>query len=126
MTDTTRQIRLVSRPKGWPTHDDFELVEVDFPPLRPGQVLVRNETMSVDPYMRGRMNDVKSYIPPFELGEPLQGGAVGRVERSHHPAYREGDYVQSSLGWREYFVSDGSGLAKVESAAGGSISDHLG
>src|SRR5512139_848419 len=114
MTDTTRQIRLVSRPKGWPTHDDFELVEVDIPPLRPGQVLVRNETMSVDPYMRGRMNDVKSYIPPFELGEPLDGGAVGEVIASESPAVPVGAIVQHQLGWREHAVVDARHARRID------------
>ena len=114
MTDTTRQIRLVSRPKGWPTHDDFELVEVDIPPLRPGQVLVRNETMSVDPYMRGRMNDVKSYIPPFELGQPLDGGAVGEVVASESSDVPVGAVVQHQLGWREHAVVDARHVRRVD------------
>ncbi len=76
-----RQIVLVSRPSGWPTEDNFAMTEADRPDLADGQVRVRNLFMSVDPYMRGRMNDVKSYVPPFQLGEPLQGGAIGLVDR---------------------------------------------
>jgi NADPH-dependent curcumin reductase CurA len=106
MTETTRQIRLVSRPKGWPTHDDFELVEVEVPPLGPGQVLVRNSVMSVDPYMRGRMNETRSYIPPFELGGPLDGGAVGEVVASESDRLSVGDVVLHQLGWREHAVLD--------------------
>ena len=72
---TGTEIRLASRPKGWPTLENFATASVDLPPLGEGQVLVRNMFMSVDPYMRGRMNDVKSYVPPFEVGAALQGGA---------------------------------------------------
>ena len=75
----TRQIVLASRPHGAPTPEDFRLETVDVPALEEGQVLVANDVMSVDPYMRGRMNDMKSYVPPFELDAPLDGGAVGTV-----------------------------------------------
>ena len=116
MTDKTRQIRLVSRPSGWPTHDDFELVEVEVPTLRPGQVLVRNTVMSVDPYMRGRMNDVKSYIPPFALGEPLDGGAVGEVVASESEDLAVGETVQHQLGWREHAVLDARHARRVDTS----------
>ena len=106
MTDKTRQIRLVSRPTGWPTHENFELVEAEVPPLEPGQLLVRNTVMSVDPYMRGRMNDVKSYVPPFALGEPLDGGAVGEVVASESERFAVGDTVVHQLGWREHAILD--------------------
>ena len=76
-----RQIVLASRPSGWPVEDNFALTEADRPDLADGQIRVRNLFMSVDPYMRGRMNDVKSYVPPFRLGEPLEGGAIGTVIR---------------------------------------------
>ena len=116
MTDKTRQIRLVSRPSGWPTHDDFELVEVEVPTLRPGQVLVRNTVMSVDPYMRGRMNDVKSYIPPFALGEPLDGGAVGEVVASESEDLAVGETVQHQLGWREHAVLDARHARRIDTS----------
>jgi NADPH-dependent curcumin reductase CurA len=116
MTETTRQIRLVSRPKGWPTQDDFELVEVDVPPLGPGQVLVRNSVMSVDPYMRGRMNETRSYIPPFELGEPLEGGAVGEVVASESDRLSVGDVVLHQLGWREHAVLDAHHARRVDTS----------
>ena len=125
MTTVNREVRLAARPVGLPKATDFQLVETEVPEPQDGEILVRTIFMSVDPYMRGRMNDVKSYVPPFELGQPLQGGAVGRVERSRNRDYREGDYVQSSFGWREYFVSNGAGLGKVEPLAG-SLSAHLG
>ena len=79
---TAQEIRLASRPKGWPTAETFEPAPVDLPPLADGQVLVRNLFMSVDPYMRGRMNDVKSYVPPFQVGQALEGGAIGEVVES--------------------------------------------
>lgn len=111
-----REIRLAARPVGLPKLSDFELVET--PPREPGEgeLLVSNLFMSVDPYMRGRMNDVKSYTPPFALGKALEGAAVGRVERSRHPGFAPGDYVSSGLGWRDEFVSDGSGLGKIDTA----------
>ncbi|MBW1785926.1 MAG: NADP-dependent oxidoreductase [Deltaproteobacteria bacterium] len=114
---TSREIRLKSRPEGMPKPEDFEMAEVEVPEPGEGQVLVLNTFMSVDPYMRGRMMDVESYIPPFGLGEPLEGGAVGRVEASRNPKFTRGDHVLGMLGWREYYVSDGSGLLKIDPAA---------
>ncbi|HEX6247556.1 MAG TPA: NADP-dependent oxidoreductase [Nocardioidaceae bacterium] len=114
MTHTTREIRLVSRPTGWPTPDNFELVEVELPPLREGQVLVRNIVMSVDPYMRGRMNDVRSYVPPFRIGEPLDGGAVGEVVASESPDLAVGDVVVHQLGWREHAVVPARRVRRVD------------
>jgi NADPH-dependent curcumin reductase CurA len=109
-----REIKLAARPDGWPDESNFELVESEAPVVGDGEVLVHNVYMSVDPYMRGRMNDVKSYTPPFALHETLQGGAVGRVEASKHPGFAAGDYVSSNLGWREWFVSDGRGLGRID------------
>ena len=79
MTTPTREIHLASRPFGWPTHDDFRTVPTELADPGPGEVLVRNTFLSVDPYMRGRMNDTRSYVPPFRLDAPLEGGAVGEV-----------------------------------------------
>ncbi|MGB3764769.1 MAG: hypothetical protein WA966_16275, partial [Ornithinimicrobium sp.] len=81
-TAAPREVRLVSRPVGWPTHDDFEVAESRIPDVADGQLRVRNSLMSVDPYMRGRMSDAKSYAAPFELGEAMNGAAVGVVEES--------------------------------------------
>jgi hypothetical protein len=120
-----REVHLVSRPVGWPKETDFELVGTTIPELRDGQVLVCNSFMSVDPYMRGRMNDVKSYVPPFAIGETLQGAAAGIVVASMHPAFKEGDAVIGSQGWREYFLGDGSSLSKVDPSAA-PLSAHLG
>ena len=98
-----REIRLKSRPQGMPTLANFELATVDLPDPAAGEVQVRNLWMTVDPYMRGRMNDVKSYAPPFQIGEAMQGGAVGEVVASNAPGLKEGDLVQSMFGWRERF-----------------------
>jgi NADPH-dependent curcumin reductase CurA len=104
---TTREIRLASRPVGRPAAGNFRLAESPLPELGDGQILVRNLYMSVDPYMRGRMNDAKSYSAPFALDKALDGGAVGEVIASRSPEHQEGDVVVHSLGWREYAVVDG-------------------
>jgi NADPH-dependent curcumin reductase CurA len=105
-TDTAREIRLAARPDGWPQPSDFELATADPAPPGDGQVLVRNRYMSVDPYMRGRMNDAKSYVAPFRLGAVLEGGAVGEVVESRAEGVAAGDLVLSNGGWRERFVTD--------------------
>lgn len=115
-TTRSREIRLKARPQGDPTPEIFELTEGDLAAPRDGEVLVRNLFMSVDPYMRGRMNDVESYTPPFALGEVLQGGAIGRVVESRAPGLAPGDLVTSNLGWREAFTAPASTLAKVADA----------
>ena len=114
MPTRSREVRLAARPVGFPKDSDFELAEVTLPDPGAGELLVRNLWMSVDPYMRGRMNDVKSYTPPFALGEAMQGGAIGVVEASTNPQFSVGDHVQHGLGWREYFVSNGQGLGKID------------
>ncbi|KRV46519.1 NADP-dependent oxidoreductase [Wenjunlia vitaminophila] len=103
---TSREVRLVARPSGWPQPEDFEVAEVPVTEPPPGHVLVRNLHLSVDPYMRGRMNDQDSYVPPFELDQPMEGGAVGRVVSSRAPELPEGTHVLHPLGWREYAVLD--------------------
>ncbi|MCB0093060.1 MAG: NADP-dependent oxidoreductase [Caldilineaceae bacterium] len=112
----SQEIRLKSRPVGLPTLENFELVTTSVPEPAAGQMVVQNLYMSVDPYMRGRMNDRKSYTPPFQLGEALNGGAVGKVIASNGGKFQSGDYVSSGLGWREYFVSDGRGLTPIDPA----------
>jgi NADPH-dependent curcumin reductase CurA len=111
---TSREIHLKSRPTGVPTHDNFELVTVTLPAPGPGEVQVRNSWMTVDPYMRGRMNDVQSYSPPFQLGEAMQGGAVGEVIASGDPAFKVGDAVQSFFGWREAFNAPAAAVQKLD------------
>jgi NADPH-dependent curcumin reductase CurA len=111
---TALEIHLAARPSGRPTGDNFAFVEAEVPKPEPGQILVRNLVMSVDPYMRGRMNDVKSYVAPFQLGRPLDGGAVGEVVESTVDTFKPGDTVLHGLGWREYAVLDAAGATKVD------------
>ena len=101
-----RAWHLTSRPQGLPTPDNFALKEIELPPLGDGQVRVRNLWLSVDPYMRGRMNDVKSYVPPFQLDQPMDGGAVGEVVESKAEGFAPGDLVQHMAGWRDEAVVD--------------------
>jgi NADPH-dependent curcumin reductase CurA len=96
-----RAWHLKSRPSGMPTSDNFELSEFDLPRVGEGQVRVRNLWLSVDPYMRGRMNDVKSYVPPFQVGEPMDGGAIGEVVESNVDGLKPGDLIQHMSGWRD-------------------------
>ena len=110
---TTRAWHLKSRPSGMPDSGNFELKEVQLPELFEGMVRVENKWLSVDPYMRGRMNDVKSYVPPFEVGAPLEGGAVGKVVESRSPHFKEGDTVFHMYGWREAVVAPAEKLNKV-------------
>jgi hypothetical protein len=116
MTFTTREIHLASRPHGWPTQDNFRLVEVDLPAPRPGQILVRNTVMSVDPYMRGRMNEGRSYVPPFALDAPLEGGVVGEVVSSADDSIAAGHMVVHDLGWREHAMLDASRARQVDAS----------
>lgn len=102
-------------PTGLPSVDDFELRGVALPPLASGQVQVRNVWLSVDPYMRGRMNDVPSYVPPFRLDEPLDGAAVGQVVESRHDGFRPGDFVLHRFGWRDEVVADGNAFTALSS-----------
>jgi NADPH-dependent curcumin reductase CurA len=112
---TAREIRLASRPSGWPTDENFAFADVELPSPGPGELLVRNTFMSVDPYMRGRMNDVKSYTPPFELGKALEGGAVGEVVESGVDGVAAGDLVLHNAGWRSHaLVSEYTPLTPIE------------
>jgi hypothetical protein len=114
---TARQVQLVSRPAGWPTPDDFRLVEVALPEPADGQVLVRNRFISVDPYMRGKLNDVRSYTPPYQLASPMDGGAVGEVVASASPKRAVGDVVVHEAGWRDYAVLDAARTRRVDVVA---------
>ena len=122
---TNKQVRLASRPSGWVTADNFTLTEEAVPEVGQGQLLVRNLFMSVDPYMRGRMNKAKSYVPSFQVGEVLQAGVVGEVIASSIKDYAEGDFVTGMLGWENYSLSDGTGLHKVPKGPA-PLSYHLG
>ncbi|NUW32390.1 NADP-dependent oxidoreductase [Nonomuraea sp. SMC257] len=114
MPVTSREVHLIARPVGEPKPADFELVESTLPDPEEGQILVRNDWLSVDPYMRGRMNDVKSYVPPFRLGAPMDGGAVGTVIASNAPGVPVGATVLHSRGWRDHALLDASHARVVD------------
>jgi NADPH-dependent curcumin reductase CurA len=121
---TVREVRLAARPQGWPTEETFELAEAPLV-VEPGHIVVRNQFMSVDPYMRGRMNDVKSYSEPFEVGKVMQGGAVGQVVQSDAEGFAVGDTVLHFAGWRDYAVLHPKQATKVDPNAA-PISTYLG
>ncbi|MEM7079012.1 MAG: NADP-dependent oxidoreductase [Pseudomonadota bacterium] len=108
-----RAVVLNQRPVGMPKSDDFAVIEQEVPDAGDGEIQVRNVCMSVDPYMRGRMVDRKSYVPPFQIGEVLTGGCIGQVTQSNHPDFAEGDYVSSPHGWREAFTTPVEGIEKL-------------
>ena len=108
----SREIDLVRRPTGAPVGEDFATVTRDVASPGEGEVLVRNLWMAVDPAMRGRMDDAKSYVPPFALDAPMEGPAIGEVLASNDPDFAPGDRVFSRLGWREAFVAPGTALQK--------------
>ena len=114
MTDINHQILLASRPQGAVSPANFKLVEAALPPLQDGQIRVRNHFLSLDPYMRGRMNDTKSYSAPQALDEVMIGGTVGEVVETRNPAFQPGDKVVAGFGWQEYGTSDGKGVQKVD------------
>ncbi|MBT2366227.1 NADP-dependent oxidoreductase [Streptomyces sp. ISL-10] len=111
-----REWHLVARPHGWPKPEDFALREAEVTEPGEGRVLVRNLYFSVDPYMRGRMNDVKSYVPPFQLDHPMEGGAVGEVVASNAEGFAVGDHVLHGLGWREYASVPAQHAVKVDAS----------
>jgi NADPH-dependent curcumin reductase CurA len=121
-----KEIRLASRPTGWPTAANFTVADVETPVPGDGQVLVRNVFMSVDPYMRGRMNDAKSYVAPFQIGAPLDGAAIGEVVASNSEKIPVGAVVAHGLGWREYAVVDAGRVRVVDPAAAPTLSAYLG
>jgi NADPH-dependent curcumin reductase CurA len=118
MPTKNRQILLASRPHGEPTAENFRLVETDLPSPAPGQLLLRSLYLSLDPYMRGRMNEEKSYASPVEVGGVMGGQAVAEVVESHHPDHRVGEIVLAPVGWQEYMLSDGDGLQEVDPSLG--------
>jgi NADPH-dependent curcumin reductase CurA len=109
-----REVVLAARPQGLPREADFELRGVPDADPGSGQVLVRNVFVSVDPYMRSRMSGIRTYVGPYGVGEPIDGAAVGRVVRSNHDGFAEGDWVLSMLGWRDGGIADGDRLRKVD------------
>lgn len=116
MAILNRQLQLASRPEGVATAENFEMVTRELDPIRDGEFLVRNVWMSVDPYMRGRMNSGASYVQAFQPGEPLEGACVGRIVESRNQRFREGDWVLGNLGWREWWTSRGEAVVKVDPA----------
>ncbi|KLU07360.1 oxidoreductase YncB [Rhodopirellula islandica] len=110
----SKQIELVSRPEGMPQKSNFELRTTEVGPIQDGEILVKNRWMSVDPYMRGRMKDSDSYVPPFQIDQPLEGGCIGEVIQSQNADFEEGDMVLGNLGWREYWTSNGGGITKID------------
>ncbi len=120
-----RTIHLASRPSGEPAPDNFEVVETETRAPDDGEVVVRNSFVSVDPYMRGRMNDAKSYLPPFEVGKPMDGGAVGEVIELRSPELAVGDTVLHMKGWREYATGKAAEFRKVDATIA-PASEYLG
>jgi NADPH-dependent curcumin reductase CurA len=112
-TGTNLQVLLASRPRGWPTEDNFRFAESAMPPIGDGEVRVRGLYLSLDPYMRGRMNDAPSYVPPVQVDAVMCGEVAGEVIESRHPKYAVGDRVAGDLGWQQYAVSNGKGLRKL-------------
>ena len=111
-----RQILLVNRPAAEVSESDFRLVEKELPPIREGEVLARVHYLSLDPYMRGRMAEARSYAPPQPLGEVMVGGTVAEVIESRNPKFQVGDMVLGMAGWQEYQISDGSTLTKIDTS----------
>lgn len=113
MSKLNRQILLANRPKGLPDESTFKLIETTIPELGEGEVLVETHYLSVDPYMRGRMRDAKSYAEPFKVGEPLTARVVGKVIESRDSRFAEGDYVRGTLDWADFTVTNGDALEKI-------------
>ena len=108
-----KAVALAARPEGMPKTSDFQIVDIESNDPADGEIQVKNICMSVDPYMRGRMVDRKSYVPPFQIGEPLTGGAIGKVTKSAHPDFKEGDFVSSHWGWRDSFTARADGIERL-------------
>ncbi|WP_129659337.1 NADP-dependent oxidoreductase [Rothia uropygialis] len=125
-TQVSKQIQLASRPEGWPTEENFSTVTVDLPDLSDGEVRVKNQFMSVDPYMRGRMSAGKSYVAPFEVGETMTGGAVGKVIESRSDDLPEGSLVLHQLGWRDVAQAPADQFNRVSETPGVPASLYLG
>ena len=114
MTITNRQVLLAARPRGFPQDSDFELVETELAEPAEGEFLAQSLFLSVDPYMRGRMNDAASYAEPVGIGELMVGQVVARVVKSNHPKFSEGSIVAGMFGWQEYTISDGVGVRRLD------------
>jgi NADPH-dependent curcumin reductase CurA len=126
MAQKNLQVLLANRPYGWVQESDFRIVESDLPALQDGEVLVKNLYLSLDPYMRGRMSERKSYAPPARLGEVMVGGTVGEVVESRNPTFQVGDAVLGYFGWQRYGISSGKGLQKLPKNPQIPLSAYLG
>src|ERR1700733_12519433 len=111
-----KQVLLAARPKGEVKEADFRVVEVELPALADGEIRVQNHFLSLDPYMRGRMDDAKSYAVGVKLGEVMTGGTVGEVVESNNPKFARGDRVLSMSGWQQYAQNDGRGMQKIDTS----------
>jgi NADPH-dependent curcumin reductase CurA len=116
LPSVNRQFVLAARPIGMPKESDFRLVETPIPALADGQILLHSIFLSIDPYMRGRMNGVRTYADPVNIGQLMVGGTVGKVVQSMNSHFRVGDIVVGYWGWQEYAVSDGAGLQKLDAS----------
>ncbi|HKS48404.1 MAG TPA: NADP-dependent oxidoreductase [Amycolatopsis sp.] len=114
---TASEIRLASRPEGWPTLANFSIVDTELPVPGEGELLVRNLVFSLDPYMRGRMNDAKSYVAPYEVGKVMDGGAMGEVVESNSDSFQPGDMVLHFKGWRSHGIVPAGQAARVDPEA---------
>lgn len=114
MNQSTKQIVLSGRPKGKPILENFETKNIQLPELKDNEMLLEALYFSVDPYMRGRMNDAKSYVAPFEVGQPITGGAVAKVVKSTIAPFKENDWVTGNLPWQEQCISTENGLVKID------------
>lgn len=112
----SRQIQLKSRPEGKPADGNFQLNDVEIGEIKDGEFLIRNEWLSVDPYMRGRMKDTRSYVEPFGIGEAMEGGCVGKVIGSRHKGFPEGTWVLGNQGWRDLWISNGEGATEIDTS----------
>ncbi|MCM3111728.1 NADP-dependent oxidoreductase [Lederbergia lenta] len=114
MSMNNKQIILAKRPEGMPDSDTFSFIDKEIPSIDNGEVLIHTLYVSVDPYMRGRMADVKSYVPPFPVGEVLEGGVIGEINESKSPHFKKGDFVLGSLGWELYSVANEKAVRKID------------
>ncbi len=118
-------ILLNKRPHGTPKLSDFKIISEEIPTAKDGELLLKTAYVSVDPYLRGRMNDAKSYVPSFELNKPIQSGVIAEVIESKHEDFKKGDFVSGNLDWKEHQTSNGKGLHKV-SSSDAKLSSYLG
>lgn len=121
----SKEIHLINRPTGTPKNDDFKFINTQIPTPKDGEILIKTLYLSVDPYMRGRMNDAKSYVPPFNLNEVISGGVVAEVIQSQSPNFKQGDIITGNLNWAEYSIAKEDAVRKIDPSVA-PISTHLG